>query len=134
MPSESLADRLVSRLEREPAIVAAWLFGSVARGDDRPTSDVDIAVLTSRAADHTMADLWLDLRADLCSIASTEVDLVVLDHAPVDLVHRVLRDGVLLVERDRGVRIAFEVDARNRFFDMTPIWNEYRRAPRRASG
>ena len=130
MLPESVRDRITARLEHEPAIVAAWLFGSVARGADRPESDIDIAVLTSRPADHTVADLWLDLRADLSAIASREVDLVVLDQAPADLVHRVLRDGVVLVERDRSARIAFEVDARNRFFDMTPIWNEYRRGRR----
>ena len=109
-------------------MLAAWLFGSVGRGTDRPASDVDIAILTSRPARHTLDDLWLDLRADLASIAGREVDLVVVDDAPADLVHRVLRDGLLVLDRERGARIRFEVAARNRFFDMTPIWNEYRRA------
>jgi len=52
---------------------------------------------------------------------------VVVDWAPSDLVHRVLRDGRLLVDRDRRARIRFEVAARNRYFDMQPIWRRYRR-------
>lgn len=52
---------------------------------------------------------------------------MVVDWAPPDLVHRVLRDGARLVDRDRAKRIRFEVDARNRFFDMQPIWRRYRK-------
>lgn len=29
-----------------PNVVAAWIYGSVARGEDRPDSDLDIAVVT----------------------------------------------------------------------------------------
>lgn len=119
---------LEARLEREPGVIAAWLFGSVARGTSRPDSDVDVAVLTGEAATGTVDDLRLDLTADLASAVGREVDLVILDRAPADLVHRVLRDGVSLLERDRSARIRFEVDARNRYFDMTPIWREYRAA------
>jgi hypothetical protein len=61
-----------------------------------------------------------------------EVDLVVLDHADDELVHRVLRDGARLRDTDRSARIAFEVAARNRFFDMQPVRQAYRRARARA--
>ena len=60
------------------------------------------------------------------------VQVVALNHAPVDLVHRVLRDGKLLVDRDPSARIRFEVRARNEFFDLKPILDRYR-AARRAS-
>ena len=130
MLSNETRKAIEQRLAAEPAIVAAWLFGSTARGTERPESDVDIAILTSRPADHTMADLWLDLQADLSQLAGRELDLVVVDDAPADLTHRVMRDGVILIDRDRAARIRFEVAARNRFFDMTPIWDEYRRAQR----
>jgi hypothetical protein len=42
-------------------------------------------------------------------------------------VHRVLRDGVLLLDHDRSARIAFEVRSRNEYFDLLPILERYRR-------
>jgi hypothetical protein len=54
--------------------------------------------------------------------------VVVLNRTPVDLIHRVLRDGKLLVDRDPAVRIAFEVRARNEFFDLKPVLDQYRAA------
>jgi len=52
---------------------------------------------------------------------------VVLNRAPVDLVHRVLRDGILLLDRDPSGRIRFEVRARNEYFDLLPHLRRYRR-------
>ncbi len=124
---DATIEALRGRLALEKDVVAAWVFGSVARGDDGPTSDVDVAILTRRTGTHTIDDLWLDLRADLTALLRREVDLVVLDDAHGELIHRVLRDGIVLVDADRSARIRFEVAARNRFFDMQPIWREYRR-------
>ncbi len=113
---------------RAPEVIAAWLFGSVARGTARPDSDVDVAILTSRdARPSTLDDLPLDLEAELGSRLGRPVQLVVVNHAPADLVHRVLYDGRLVIDRDRRRRIRFEVEMRNRFFDMQPIWRQYRR-------
>jgi hypothetical protein len=50
-----------------------------------------------------------------------------LNTAPVSLVHRVLRDGVLVLDRAPSARIRFEVRARNEFFDLQPILARYRR-------
>jgi hypothetical protein len=57
------------------------------------------------------------------------VDVIVLNDAPIDLRSRVLRDGRLLLDRDRSARIAFEVRTRNEAFDFAPILARYR-APR----
>ncbi|MBI5257537.1 MAG: nucleotidyltransferase domain-containing protein [Burkholderiales bacterium] len=39
--------------KRGPAIVAAWLYGSVARGEDSPGSDLDIASWFARRRSQT---------------------------------------------------------------------------------
>ena len=110
-------------------IVCAYLFGSVARGVAGPRSDVDIAVLYAGEPPPGMAGLGLRLGGELEHELGVPVDLVVLNRSPVDLVHRVLRDGVLVLERDRSARVRFEVKARNEYFDLKPILDEYRRAP-----
>ncbi len=48
------------------------------------------------------------------------VQVVVMKEAPVDLVHRVMRDGILVCERDRTARVRFEVRSRNEYFDLVP--------------
>lgn len=111
-------------------VYAAYLFGSVARGTARPDSDVDVAVLLDAGRPKTLAEMPTALQQDLTLLLGRPVDLVVLDGAPPDLVHRVLRDGRLILDRDRSRRIAFEVRARNVYFDMRPILDEYRRLDR----
>jgi hypothetical protein len=73
------------------------------------------------------------LQADLSSALDTEVDLVSIETAPPDLVRRILRDGKLLIDFDRSRRIAFEVRARNLWWDLEPtlrrLWGVQRRAP-----
>lgn len=127
MDREAIVATLRSRLDREPWIVAAWLFGSTARGTAGLASDVDVAVLGSGPPPRRLAELPLDLQAELAAALGREVQIALLHDAPADLIHRVLRDGVLLVEHDRAARVRFEVAARNRYFDMQPIWREYRR-------
>ena len=108
-------------------VVCAYVFGSVGRGEAQPGSDVDVAVLLDAAPPATLAGCGLRLEGELERALGREVDLVVLNRAPVDLVHRVLRDGVLAFEADAAARVRFEVRARNVYFDLRPILDRYRR-------
>jgi uncharacterized protein len=128
VPVEDVAETLRAALEEcDGSVVAAWLFGSVARGTAHARSDVDVAVLRTRdEAPRELADLPLDLEDDLARRLRRRVQVVDVGRAPADLVHRVLRDGVLLVDRDRARRVRFEVASRNRYFDMAPVWRLYR--------
>jgi predicted nucleotidyltransferase len=112
---------------RDEDIAAVYLFGSVARGEARPSSDVDVGVLYRTAPPRTLEAVPAKMETDLTRALGRPVEVVVLDWAPVDLVHRVLRDGVLVLDRDRSRRIAFEVRARNVYWDIQPILREYRR-------
>ena len=113
--------------ERPEEIAAAWLFGSFARGTARADSDVDVALLLSRDPEPTLEGSGSELEGDLERLLGRPVQVVLMNGAPVDLVHRVLRDGHLLLERDRSARVRFEVRARNEYFDLLPILKEYRR-------
>jgi predicted nucleotidyltransferase len=108
-------------------LVAAYLFGSVARGTDSSDSDVDVGILLRIAPSGDLNDLRFELEGNLERALGQRTQVVVLNNAPPDLLHRVLRDGRLLVERDRAARIRFEVRARNEYFDLLPILNRYRR-------
>lgn len=129
MSGHPLVDTLRSALStRREDLVCAYLFGSQARGDSTPGSDVDIALLFVEDPPKTLAGLHLDLADDLSGALARPVDLVVLNRASPELIHRVLRDGVLLMDLDPSARIRFEVHARNEYFDLLPHLRLYRRA------
>ena len=108
-------------------LIAAYLFGSVARGTDSPRSDVDLGILLRTAPAGMLDDLQFELEGDLERTLGRRTQVVVLNNAPPDLVHRIMRDGRILVDRDPAARIRFEVRARNEYFDLLPILNRYRR-------
>jgi predicted nucleotidyltransferase len=84
-------------------------------------------VLFPQAPPRTLAGLPLRLEADLERLLGRPAQVVVLNTAPPDLTHRVLRDGTLLLDLDPAARIRFEIQARNAFFDIEPALREYRR-------
>jgi uncharacterized protein len=109
--------------------VAVYLFGSVARGEAGPDSDVDIGVLFSVEPASTLDSPPLDLEGELERRLGRRVQVVALNRASADLVHRVLRDGKLVLDREPAARIRFEVRRRNEYFDLAPIRRLYRRYP-----
>jgi uncharacterized protein len=125
-----LRDYLATRAQES---VAVYLFGSEGRGTAGPDSDVDLAVLYAKRPPGKLDSLHLALEADLERLLGRPVEVIVLNSAPADLAHRVLRDGRLLFEGDRSARVAFEVRTRNEYFDLLPILRRYRKQERAAS-
>jgi len=123
-----MAARLRASLAGAPAdVVAVYLYGSFARGEAHERSDVDLGVLYRELPPHTLDSPPRRLEDALEREFGRVVELVVLNDAPSDLVHRVVRDGILVLDRDRSFRLAFEVRSQNEFFDMQPVWSLYRR-------
>lgn len=115
-------------------VAAAWLFGSIAREDAHRESDVDVAVLFRRTPAATLDAPPLRLEGEMERLLRRTTQVVVMNRAPADLRARVLRDGVLLVDRDPSLRIRFEVRTRNEWFDLQPILREYRRMEKYPGG
>jgi predicted nucleotidyltransferase len=111
-------------------VVAAWLFGSVARGDARADSDVDIAVLFAEWRPRAIEDfdVVFSIQDDLEEQLRRRVDVIVANAAPLDLLHRVLVDGVLLRDTDIDRRREFELQVRTQYFDFLPLLLSYRAA------
>lgn len=128
MSRTEIEDHLRKQLGGAPAeVVCAYVFGSFARDEAGPRSDVDVGVLFEKPPEPRLGAGPLDLEGDLERALGRTVQLVVLNGAPADLVHRVLRDGRVLLDRDPARRIRFEVAKRNEYFDLEPIRRLYRR-------
>jgi len=130
MPESSLTERVQKVLEGAPVeVVAVYLYGSRARGTSSVHSDLDLGILLRDAPRPTLKGAARRIEDDVERAVRIPVQAVVLNTASADLTHRVLRDGILLLDRDRPVRIRFEVRARNEYFDLAPLRRLYRRVP-----
>lgn len=118
----SLTDRLVDVLDPREEILEAYLFGSRARGQAQPHSDVDVAVYIDEAkADEGGYGYQALLTTELMAgLGTNDVDIVVLNRAPPLLYHRVLRDGVRLLARDLRATTTREGRAVSRYCDFVP--------------
>lgn len=114
----------------QPDVVVAYLFGSHARGTAHRHSDVDVAVLLAREADADAAfGLRLQLLADLSAILRTpDVDVIVLNDAPLALSMRVVREGRRLFVRDENARVQYEAQVVVRYIDFKPLLERHERA------
>ena len=91
---------------REAGAQFAYVFGSVARGDDTPTSDLDVAALFPDPAPQSF-DVPIPAR----------VDLLVLNNAPLEVKGRIALDGRLLFEDDEVARVRWESTTRKIYLD-----------------
>jgi predicted nucleotidyltransferase len=127
MSTDSVVETLETYFRQTPTpLVCAYLYGSRARGEEHAGSDVDVAVLLQGATPPQLGGTLTTLRGELERLLRRPVDLIDVRRAPLDLVHRILRDGKLLVERDLAERVRFEVRARNEYFDLLPHLRRYR--------
>jgi predicted nucleotidyltransferase len=104
-------------------VAAAYLFGSQARGNPGPLSDVDVGVWASPGMDARQRfELRLRLaRAVERALGGQAVDLVVLDDASPLLRHRAWRDGELLLDRDPRTRVRDEARTLVEYLDTKPL-------------
>ena len=71
----SLVNSIKSVLENDGRVANAWLFGSFARGEEKPNSDVDIMIELNEEKKYSMFDL-LDISFLLENKIKRKVDLV----------------------------------------------------------
>ena len=90
-----LIEQLRDLLDRQPGLACAYLFGSVARGAATATSDVDLAVLFEQTTEDTLHGPLARLQLDLEDALGRHVDLVAMETALPDLIHRVSCHGRL---------------------------------------
>jgi uncharacterized protein len=114
---------------KDRKVVIAYLFGSQAKGESGPLSDIDIAVYFDESvANDDRFDLRLEVLGELIDLFKTDdVDLVVLNDAPPLLAHRVLKEGRVLFATDEERRIEFEVRAVLEYLDWKPYVEKYMR-------
>ncbi len=110
--------------EKIKNIVTIYLFGSRANKKYNPNSDYDIAVLLK---DSVPKDIYFEKKLDyidfFTSILETDqVDLLILNKAPLEIAYRVFAQGCILYENEnyKKERVRFQAKTFSMYFDFLP--------------
>ena len=107
---------LVDFFMEESNIIFAYLFGGLAKGHFGPLSDIDLALYLKNEKKMD----YLDTFGKIGEILGTgEIDLVILNKAPLSLAGRVLQGRKVLVDKAPFVRHQFESLTLRMFFDFS---------------
>lgn len=123
--SPELATALRRALSNRPEVAVAYVFGSRARGDARPDSDVDIGlVFRSRGlAREQREQVTDDVVTEVGRATGIErVDVVDLEEQGPIFCHRVLCEAERVYEADSARRVDFESDTIVRALDFRPTY------------
>lgn len=104
-------------LEQDSNVIFAYLFGGLAEQVIKPLSDVDIAVYVKEIRD--LAEFKMQLFDRLTDALGTgELDLVILNTAPVSLAGRILQKRIVLGDKEPFLRHVYESVTLREFFDF----------------
>ena len=115
---EDMLPKAETYLQSRPDILFAYLFGGLARGKPLPLSDVDIAVYLRETVDSF--EKKLEILGKLTDLLETdEIDLVMLNEAPLTLRMKVLENKRIIVDNDPFLRHEYESLTMREYFDFS---------------
>lgn len=114
-------DRILEHARDDAQVLAVILYGSHARGDARPDSDVDVCLMLEPARYEPLALSEKKLEY----LAITDVDVQVFQQLPLYIRHRVLKEGIFQFVRDddRVYDVAFRTA--QAWEDFRPYYQRY---------
>ena len=107
-----------SLLDTRPQVRLAYIFGSLASGNESPSSDLDVGILFAANPSPEALDR---LSVELEAVSDRKVDIVDLRRAPPLRIHEIVITGRLLVCRNEDERVGFITQSAARFLDTAHL-------------
>lgn len=105
---------IVRDIKKLPEVKAIVLFGSYARGEQKPLSDIDICIITKKNISESK-------KKEFAGYASDKIDISVFWDLPVTVRYAVLREGKILFERDKEFLHSVVVKTMSEYLDFRHI-------------
>jgi hypothetical protein len=103
-------------LNKDSNIIFAYLFGGLLKNRRNPLSDVDLGIYVKSTKRLDYLTLFNKISRFL---GTDEIDLVVLNSAPISLAGRILQNRKVLIDKDPFLRHRYESLILREFFDFT---------------
>ncbi|MEK6960971.1 MAG: nucleotidyltransferase domain-containing protein [Nanoarchaeota archaeon] len=108
------ATRIAAKLSRLKTVKAIILFGSVARRQERPLSDIDLCVITDNQASD-------EVKRRIAGYSSPGVDIVLFWDIPISMRYTVLKEGKELYSRTKTTMHETSVRTMDEYLDFKHI-------------
>ncbi len=105
---------LIRELYQKEEVIALVLFGSVARGQMRSISDIDLCIVTPR--DSPQSNRW-----DLLSYGSENIDVNLFYDLPITIRFRVIREGRVMFCKNTLLFHRIKAETVREYLDIAPL-------------
>jgi predicted nucleotidyltransferase len=120
MDTQRLKEKLPHILSNLKEIRLLYLFGSQVEGRLGPLSDYDLAVLFDPTGDDGQVHARMSHEL-ACALGTDQVDVVLLNRAPIELAYAIIAQGRVLYQRDVATRVEYEAQVLSRYGDYLPV-------------
>ena len=100
MKKSDITKKIVQYFEERPEVVAVYLFGSYAKGYEKQSSDIDIAVLVEHETFTKEKNLAITYTVDLGRLLKKDFHTSIMNNAGESFLDQIYRYGKSIFQRD----------------------------------
>jgi predicted nucleotidyltransferase len=121
MDSKGRIEKLLEKAKQNAGVLAVILFGSTARAERGPASDLDVCLVLENRK-YAALDLS---RIKMAYLGHAGVDVQVFQQLPIYIRTRVLKEGTVLLVRDEDALYELAFRTAQAFEDFKPVYRTY---------
>ena len=106
--------KIIEIIKSDPNVIAIYLFGSHAKGEATPLSDIDIAVILENPTPESEADIG--------SLSSPEIDVVLFHRLPLHIRYEVFKYGKEIFARDEEKLLEIKLRVMREYLDTARMY------------
>jgi len=106
--------KIIEVIKSHPNVIAIYLFGSHAKGEATPLSDIDIAVILENPTPESEADIG--------SLSSPEIDVVLFHRLPLHIKYEVFKYGREIFVRDEEKLLEIKLKVMREYLDTVRMY------------
>lgn len=123
MTNQILFDQIAQVLQLDPQVISAYVLGSYVKGQNRPGSDFDLAVIVKRKHEHSDAQIY-QLIKDLNFPQNLDLSVVDNTGSPLFL-FQIISTGKRVYQASPIESAKFEAFVLHHYYDTAHIRNIY---------